>query len=254
MLASGAAVPIASLKPGEKVLATNVKTGKTSAEPVTAVLVHHDTNRYDLTVKTSHGSAVIQTTKAHLFWDPYHHYWVSANELSKGEHLQTPDGQSAVVVGGSVPADHDGWMRDLTVQDDHDFYVEPAVVLPPSRAGPTVAVLVHNCTVDPTTVKFSQRSVSARFKNGATIEDTVAGIRAGDIDPSDFPPIRLVERDGDLYTLDNRRLVTFQKAGLAEVPYVMATPEEVGSEMWKFDPDATGTSIKIRGTGEVWAP
>jgi hypothetical protein len=36
-------------------------------------------------------------------------------------------------------------MWDLTVQDDHDFYVEPAVVLPPTRAGPAaVPVLVHN--------------------------------------------------------------------------------------------------------------
>ena len=36
-------------------------------------------------------------------------------------------------------------MWDLTIQDDHDFYVESAVVLPPSRAGPTVVpVLVHN--------------------------------------------------------------------------------------------------------------
>ena len=52
-------------------------------------------------------------------------------------HLKTPDGQTAVVVGGSVPAVHDGWMWDLTVpgDDDHDFYVEPATVLPPTRPG-----------------------------------------------------------------------------------------------------------------------
>jgi hypothetical protein len=37
-------------------------------------------------------------------------------------------------------------MWDLTVQDDHDFYVEPATALPSSRAGQTaVAFLVHNC-------------------------------------------------------------------------------------------------------------
>jgi hypothetical protein len=48
--------------------------------------------------------------------------------------------------GGATPKDHDGWMWDLTVQDDHDFYVEPAAALPPTRAGPTpVPVLVHNC-------------------------------------------------------------------------------------------------------------
>ena len=54
-------------------------------------------------------------------------------------HLKTPDGQTAVVVGGSVPAAHDGWMWDLTVpgNNDHDFYVLPA------QAG-DVPVLVHN--------------------------------------------------------------------------------------------------------------
>lgn len=72
--------------------------------------------------------------------------FLPASNLKPGTRLKTPDGKAAIVVGGSVPADHNGWMWDLTVQDDHDFYVEPAVTLPPSRAGPSdVAVLVHNC-------------------------------------------------------------------------------------------------------------
>ena len=59
-------------------------------------------------------------------------------------HLKTSDGQSAVVVGGSVPAVHDGWMWDLTVpgNNDHDFYV----------VARSVSVLVHNanCSVGTT--------------------------------------------------------------------------------------------------------
>jgi RHS repeat-associated protein len=146
LLASGAAVSISQLKPGDKVLATDTKTSKTQAEPVSAVLLHHDTDLYDLTVKTAHGTAVIDTTSGHLFWDPYLHYWVSANKLSRGERLKAPDGQVVTAEGGTTPRDHDGWMWDLTVQDAHDFYVEPAAVLPPTRAGPTpVPVLVHNC-------------------------------------------------------------------------------------------------------------
>lgn len=123
LLSSGKAMPISSLKPGDIVLATNTETGK-----------------------TSHGIAVIRTTSNHLFWDPYPDKWVSANKLSKGEHLKAPDGQVVTAEGGTTPKDHDGWMWDLTVQDVHDFYVEPAAVLPPTRAGPTpVPVLVHNC-------------------------------------------------------------------------------------------------------------
>ena len=64
--------------------------------------------------------------------------WIQAKHLKPGMHLKTPDGQSAVVVGGSVPPVRDGWMWDLTVpgNNDHDFYVVVTT---------TVAVLVHNC-------------------------------------------------------------------------------------------------------------
>jgi hypothetical protein len=54
LLGPGAAVPISALKPGDKVLATNVKTGKTQPETVAAVLVHHDTDLYNLKVKSGH--------------------------------------------------------------------------------------------------------------------------------------------------------------------------------------------------------
>jgi hypothetical protein len=56
VLASGKKVLISSLRPGDKVQAADTKTGKDQAETVTAVLVHHDTDLYDLTVKTSPGS------------------------------------------------------------------------------------------------------------------------------------------------------------------------------------------------------
>ncbi|WP_322756280.1 RHS repeat-associated core domain-containing protein, partial [Frankia sp. Cas3] len=109
-----------------------------------------------------------------------------------------------------------------------------------------------NRTIDPSAVRFSQDSVGATFKNGNSIEETAARIQSGDIDPKDFPPIRLVERDGNLYTLDNRRLVTFQKSGMLEVPYLMATSAEEANEAWKFTNKTGGDSILIRGTGEVW--
>jgi len=63
-------------------------------------------------------------------------------------HLKTPDGQAAVVVGGSAPAVHDGWMWDLTVpgNNDHDFYVVTSVDDPASLGA--VSVLVHNYDCD----------------------------------------------------------------------------------------------------------
>src|SRR6202021_39038 len=100
LLANGKAVPIASLKPGQKVLATNTRTGKTQPETVTAVMVRHDTDLYDLTIRAHGRTAVIDTTSNHLFWVPGadgHGRWVKAAALKHGTHLRTPDGSIATV-------------------------------------------------------------------------------------------------------------------------------------------------------------
>ena len=137
LLASGKAVPIASLKPGEKVLATNTRTGKTRPETISVVMVHHDTNLYDLKIKAGSRTAVIDTTSNHPFWDATSHQWTNAVRLHPGDRLRTPQGGYASVVDGWVPQQSIGWMWDLTVPGDHDFYVVTA-------AAP---ILVHNCDV-----------------------------------------------------------------------------------------------------------
>jgi hypothetical protein len=134
LVASGAAVPISALKVGEKVLATNTKTGKTTAETVAAVLVHYDTNRYDLRVRTARGPAVIGTTRSHLFWDQDTNRWVKAAALKHGTHLRVPGRGTVTVADGHAPRNATGWMWDLTVPGDHDFYVQAT----------TTAILVHN--------------------------------------------------------------------------------------------------------------
>jgi len=95
-------------------------------------------------------------------------------------------------------------------------------------------------------VRFSQDSVSHRFRNGVTIDDQAEGLRSGRVKPDDVAPIRLVEKEGQLFTLDNRRLEAFRRAGV-DIPYRMATPDEVAAEMWKFTTKNGGTSIRIRG-------
>jgi hypothetical protein len=90
---------------------------------------------------------------------PYLHYgWIPANHLKTGMHFKTPDGQSAVVVGGSVPAVHDGWMWDLTVpgNNDHDFYVTVA----------TTAVLVHNIDCE----RVAQQTLGPNSGSGVSLE------------------------------------------------------------------------------------
>lgn len=139
LLASGAAIPIARLKPGDKVLATNVKTGKTQAETVAAVLVHYDADLYDLKVEEGTRTAVIRTTASHLFWDTTTRKWVKAAAFHAGDHLRTPTGGTATVAGGYTPNQHTGWMWDLTIPGDHDFYID-TIATP---------VLAHNVSCPP---------------------------------------------------------------------------------------------------------
>jgi RHS repeat-associated protein len=144
LLASGAAIPISQLKTGRKVLATSTGTGKTQPETITAVLVHHDTDLYDLKIRDHGKTSVIDTTSSHLFWVPgtggNGGRWVKAGSLKYGTHLRTPSGSdTATVTGGWIPPQRDGWMWDLTVPggNDHDFYINTT----------TADILVHNCDI-----------------------------------------------------------------------------------------------------------
>src|SRR5437588_722662 len=100
--------------------------------------------------------------------------------------------------------------------------------------------------MDPTNVRFSQNSISYRFRDGSTIDALAEGLRNGQVRPEDVPPLRLVAREGQMFTLDNRRLEAFRRAGVA-IPWRLATPEEIATEAWKFTTTNGGLSVRVRG-------
>jgi len=100
--------------------------------------------------------------------------------------------------------------------------------------------------VDPNTVRFSQGSISYRFSDGGTIDDLAEELRTGKLNAAEIPPLRLVLRDGQYYTLDNRRLEAFRRAGV-QIPWRMATADEIDAESWKFTTKNGGVSVSIRG-------
>jgi hypothetical protein len=73
-----------------------------------------------------------------------------------------------------------------------------------------------------------------------------AGLKSGAIKPGDVPSIRVVERDGDLFPLDNRRLEAFRRAD-APIRYRYATPEEAVNEAFRFTTRNGGQSVRVRG-------
>jgi len=135
LLADGTSKAISQLTTNDKVLATNTTTGKNHAEPVLAVMVNHDTDLFDLTIQSGGVTSVIHTTSNHLFWDQSTHTWTRAAQLHRGDQLQTPNHATASVVTGATSAVTSGAMWDLTINTDHDFFID-------TIAAP---VLVHNC-------------------------------------------------------------------------------------------------------------
>jgi RHS repeat-associated protein len=133
LLADNTARPIGQIKIGDKVVATDPATGKTTAKPVVLLHVHRDVKLADVIVSTPEGVQTLHVTQNHPFYDRTRHAWVNAAALSAGDQLYTDGGTPVAVV---VVATYVGSqiMNDLTVADIHTYYVV---------AG-TTPVLVHN--------------------------------------------------------------------------------------------------------------
>lgn len=107
------------------------------------------------------------------------------------------------------------------------------------------AALPRVGSIDPRTVRFSQDSASANFRPPhGSVYDFSEGLRIGEINPASIEPIRLVERNGMVFTLDNRRLYAFQEARV-DIPYqkLDAIPKR---QLFKFTTENNGTSLIIR--------
>ncbi len=105
--------------------------------------------------------------------------------------------------------------------------------------------------MNPNAIRFSQDSIKAGFKDPAfgTIDNLAAGLKSGSIKPGNIEPIRLVEHEGNLISIDNRRLEAFRRAGV-DVPTRMATPAEIQQaiQQGKFSAGELGeTTIRVRG-------
>jgi len=90
-------------------------------------------------------------------------------------------------------------------------------------------------------------TIKSVFSDGRDVEATIQALREG-MSPADIPTVRLAQRDGVLYSLDNRRLYAFQQAGVP-MPFRMATEEEIASAVnrGKFtNPFNGGKTIRIR--------
>jgi hypothetical protein len=135
LMADGTTKPIDRVKVGDVVLATDPRTGKTSAQKVTDRLVNADTELVDLTVRTGGRATTVHTTKEHPFWDPERLKWTGAGDLEPGVVVAG----SAATVGAAREFAGRQTMYNLTVANVHTYYVLAA----------DSPILVHNAFGDP---------------------------------------------------------------------------------------------------------
>ncbi|WP_018530965.1 MULTISPECIES: polymorphic toxin-type HINT domain-containing protein [unclassified Streptomyces] len=153
LMADGSTKRIEDVDIGDKVLATDPKTGETKAETVTAEikgqgLKHLVKVTVDTDGKKGNKTASITATDGHPFWVPELGKWIDATELKTGEWLRTSTGTRVQIRAIERWTAQNATVHNLTVASEHTYYVE---------AGGT-PVLVHNtkygtpgelCTVRP---------------------------------------------------------------------------------------------------------
>ncbi|MFV2112678.1 polymorphic toxin-type HINT domain-containing protein [Micromonospora sp. LOL_025] len=136
VMGDGRRTAIRDIKPGDTVLATEPRTGRTDRRQVTATHRNLDRDLVDVSVRTGNRTSTVRTTAHHPFWNSTRGEWTDAGQLAPGDRLRSSGSGSARVtveaVGGRAG---EALMRDLTVADIHTYYVV---------AGGT-PVLVHNC-------------------------------------------------------------------------------------------------------------
>ncbi len=133
-LADGKRKRIEDVKTGDKVIATDPETGKTTTRPVVATIVTKDDKHFtDLTVKTPSGDSSIIATDTHPFWSVDKKKWINAGDLRPGIELRTPQG-ATVKITAVRHFRKQQQTHDLTIAGTHTYYV---------LAGQT-PVLVHN--------------------------------------------------------------------------------------------------------------
>lgn len=109
-----------------------------------------------------------------------------------------------------------------------------------------------NRLVDTNTIRFAQDTAGkningiSSFSDGRPIRGLIDDLSSGAVSPLDVKPIRVFQRDGLTFTLDNRRLLAAQKAGV-KVNTVPATAAEVANEAFKFTTKSQGQFIGIKG-------
>jgi hypothetical protein len=134
-------------------------------------------------------------------------------------------------------------------------------------------VVKYDSIWNPEEIYFTQNTISPTHDGGYTVEGNIEALLAGDLTPYDLEPIRIFVKDstmdewkpmknphrsedifgypknledGKIYSLDNRRLYEYKKAGITKIPVVWVTKRgSIKHERYKFTTENFGESVKV---------
>ncbi|MCB1154472.1 hypothetical protein KDL45_12535, partial [bacterium] len=112
--------------------------------------------------------------------------------------------------------------------------------------------LPQSGTLDPKRIRTMQNSVNDEFRDGRRLVDTIKELKSGETKTIHIDPIRIGEIDGQVFTLDHRRVVAHRLAGIP-IKYRKVTPAEIkrAQKGWKnrkkgkMTTNDNGMSIRI---------
>ena len=132
LMADGTTRRIDQIKIGDWVLAVDPATDIPTPRKVTAVIIGNGQKQL---VEVTIAGQTVTATDDHPFWVESRSQWVHAIDLRAGDVLVNPDGSIAVVDSVFAYVINQQTAYNLTVADDHTFFVMVG----------DEAVLVHNC-------------------------------------------------------------------------------------------------------------
>jgi RHS repeat-associated protein len=130
LMADGTKKPIDQIKVGDKVIATDPKTGERSARTVTHVWLHQDQ-----LAKLVLAGETLTTTEDHPFWNATDRAWERADALAVGDSVLTADGRLAEVIRFDASTSSTGTAYNLTVAGLHTYHVGLGAVLVHNTCG-----------------------------------------------------------------------------------------------------------------------
>ena len=238
---------IEDIEVGDEVLAYDEETGEQAYKPVVHLFRNETKEWYHVFIDGEE----IECTGEHPFYVEGKGF-IPAKELKSGDKCLLSTGEDVIIEKVEVEKLTEAETTyNFEVADFHTYYVTDKDVLVHNMCAPGEQTIVR---MDPHDIRYTQNSIKNIFSNGkykgTRVDDLVDALKAGSVTPDDVPAIRIFKGgDGYVYSLDNRRLYAFKKAGMREInaKWADTSKRRIRKEIRnKFHPINDGLSIRVR--------